>query len=493
MAQLTWRNVEAPNIRMGDFALATAGITDAFSRLGSSLQGVNDKRVQADVDAQLAGFLRMTNPEDIAAGLANVQGPNAAKVLQGAQAHRASMITTDAANQERLNTIAAAESGDEAAQLQLLAWSRDDKGLADYIAQQADNPHWARVGAGIVDDVMGTRNNSEGRFLEGNRDKETIRSHKANEADAAAARAIQRSELALRQRELEEAKALRKLPGQAVAFGDQFASGVDASVPLNDALVQLRRTQEYGDALKLGTAKQMEDGLTAGYQRRMTPTTAELSRTVATGGVPGTGGMPSFMLPAVPGTGNVGAGSIASIDSLLQQGQAARGDINVGTTALRNRAEMENPYLAVERVSKGMKTAPTFPDVVKFFEDNTDVVNAESHIQGLQKRYPDVSNADMLAIAQTIGLGSSFSGGGHTELERRVRELHEGRTSGRLAEQQKNLQGQLAPLEKVQSQLDAAEARIQREAAKGDVSQAALAARNKLLDEVAQLRAAAIQ
>ena len=194
MAQITWRNIDAPHLSTRDLSLAGGQITDAFDRLGQQLfQREASLREQA-TDAALADVHMAATPEEIAAlrarGLDHLDPRvNRLAVAQGLGQVEGQIMDRRVKQNDLTRFDAEQWAGRFAPELLTAAGRLDDQGYAATMARMQADPRfqdYAFAAQDMIHDSQNLRGDADTRRMTGERDAEDARANRAREANDAA-------------------------------------------------------------------------------------------------------------------------------------------------------------------------------------------------------------------------------------------------------------------------------------------------------------------
>lgn len=285
MAQLTWRNVDAPQGSIRDLALAGQQITGAFDRFGQMLADRETRLRKDATDAQVAQAYMAGTPEEIAAirarGLEGLDRRVDRAAYARALGEAENDIVTRSVNREELLGLQAnAQMGDEQAHYLSLLGQGDRAGAAAYAAEQARlNPDmWSRVAYGTQKEGETVFDNYDTRRMTGERDAETARSNRADEANARTQTAIQGQRLALEKRSIALQEQQREQALAAATAGRNMARNpdMDRATAMKWAADNLSPTQQDQFASSFDGYLKTYAGLSPDQQNQVTAANAPL-------------------------------------------------------------------------------------------------------------------------------------------------------------------------------------------------------------------------
>lgn len=250
MAQLTWRNIEAPNISTRDLALANQTINASFGQLAQTLRdreaalrkeaedqlavGVYTAKDNTGIDAAIQRALTGNTRERAAARAIAELGNTQRDALMGRQKTQNEL---DLFQAQRL-------FGDDAARMYTAGLQRDDAGYARAMQTMQEDAEFGRLGGLVLPDYAAKysdiRGSADTRF-------ETGQNNLRIDARAREGNAIQSRRLALAEREYNERKAEREREKQLYIQGQQFAidSIRKGSLDPDSALNRLESSEGY--------------------------------------------------------------------------------------------------------------------------------------------------------------------------------------------------------------------------------------------------------
>lgn len=285
MAQLTWRNVDAPQGSIRDLALAGQQITGAFDRFGQMLADRETRLRKEATDAQVAQAYMAGTPEEIAAlrarGLEGLdRRVDRATYAQTLGAVENQLLERTKVREEVANLQAFAQMGDEQAHyVSLLGQGRRDEANA-FAAQMAEqNPDmWGRVAYDTAKEGETIHDKFDNRRMTGERDAETARKNRADEANARRQTAIQAQRLALEQQSVNLQEQQRKEALEAATFGRDMARNpdMDRATAMKWAAENLGPTQQAQFESSFDSYLKTYAGLSADQQDQVTAANAPL-------------------------------------------------------------------------------------------------------------------------------------------------------------------------------------------------------------------------
>lgn len=212
MAQLTWREVQAPNLSTRDMALASNQIGQSFDRLGELLIRREDNlRKEATNSAAAAAYMAGT-PEEIAA-LRSQQFANLdPRVDRLAYAQAIGLAQNQMIerlkNQGEVDQIEAQRMFGGIGARMIDAAGDGDRAKLDTLLAEAEADPQAKRYLGFV--LPGFTDKAEGVFHNTDTRNETKADNLRQAQDRAAARALEARSLALRQQEVQNAREERR-------------------------------------------------------------------------------------------------------------------------------------------------------------------------------------------------------------------------------------------------------------------------------------------
>lgn len=212
MAQLTWREIQAPNLSTRDMAVAGNQIGQSFDRLGELLIRREDNlRKDATNSAAAAAYMAGT-PEEIAALRAQQFANLDPRVDRLAYAQALGLaqnqMTERLKNQGEVDKIEAQRWGGRFGAGMIDAAGDGDRARLDTIRAEAEADPNAKKYLGFV--LPGYVQDAEGIYHNTDTRKETKAEHERLAKDRAIGRALEAKTLALRQQEVQLARTERQ-------------------------------------------------------------------------------------------------------------------------------------------------------------------------------------------------------------------------------------------------------------------------------------------
>lgn len=212
MAQLTWREVQAPNLSTRDMAVASNQIGQSFDRLGELLIRREDNlRKDATNSAAAAAYMAGT-PEEITALRAQQFANLDPRVDRLAYAQAIGLAQNQMIerlkNQGEVDQIEAQRMFGGIGARMIDAAGDGDRAKLDTLLAEAEADPQAKRYLGFV--LPGFTDKAEGVFHNTDTRNETKADNLRQAQDRAAARALEARSLALRQQEVQEARAERQ-------------------------------------------------------------------------------------------------------------------------------------------------------------------------------------------------------------------------------------------------------------------------------------------
>ena len=192
MAQLTWREVQAPQLSTRDLALAGQTMLSGFDRLSATLSNREEALRKEATDKAIASRLIQQDPN--AMGQLDLTGLDRRVDLRALAEvdnnHRAQLVERQRANEELLDRQANSQYGAVIAGLADAALTGDANAEATLKAGRENDPMFARALAQHYATITGFKDDRTDNVLEEGKFGETVRSNKAQEAGSAADRAL---------------------------------------------------------------------------------------------------------------------------------------------------------------------------------------------------------------------------------------------------------------------------------------------------------------
>ena len=449
MAQLTWREVSAPQLSTRDLAIASEAVVRGFDRLGQVLAAREEALRKEATDKARISYLAQTDPAKlteeigrIATGASNLdRRVNVADVLQGAQEHRSRLIQTSRDYEQLLNEQARAQFGNIQDMYFRAILTGDteleQRALAEFAASDLGR---RAQGLAAVD---------AGRFRDDRIDNvETNRSNLANEANARAQIAIQERRLALERQEAERRRQQDELMKRAAQVAVGIVQNADPGMDTQTVLQQFRQNNSKLWQTNPELALTIEDNVVKLRNRFLTPTEEQKTAANALGS-----GALSKTRIATTALQNAGAESSWAVGAQQRAGKHA----NVTAKELVDRLSEQMPRdtaatLVNQALAKGIPL-----DVQAGFLDSRPIQD-KSPWNFLKFGLANPNNWDIL-----FGAERQFREG----MERIAKE----RESGDATRTQITMERRLAPLATVEQTITALRAKALREMASGRYGQ----------------------
>jgi hypothetical protein len=486
MAQLTWRNVDAPQLSTRDLALAGGQITNSFDRLGVALNGWQARKEDGAVDAELGKYLGIGDPDALQKAMASYQGPYAKRVLGELNNllttrlnQRADRLQGDKFQEEVYNTQAAgvdvsgvlqAEHSGEQAAIDAAMDKIRSQGTIGQRALGLNSKNFFDAYDGGGDDRReGARDKVDANYKAGSLANDSIRARAAAAESGARVAAIN------------EERAATALGRRAYADAQGMIAQLPAGVSTQDTMLDLMHKGYFKDkpqAYASAFAAAMGDK-NFGRDAQLTPTTAQLETATS---LPGSGAM--LLAPKDVLTGLAGAKTQAGIVE----------------TRRVNRLNAENPDMMVVNSIGKFKDAGA--DDTRAAFEKRGISGDDMEALRVQKGfgYPEmmailengnVRDADFWSKRnwKSGGAFEYFHGGDKAASEQADRLDAALRDEGQQAKFNADLAARTAPTQKLTTQLDNLGATIQRKRARGEdisteyVQYQALQRQLKLIDE----------
>lgn len=406
MAELTWRNVDTPQLNTRDIAIGGAALVSSFDRLGAMLQDRQTATNREATDAAIAEKLALQDPEAVKAALAaGVQGlgrnVDPLEYMKALGAH-SGQLTERAMNQEQLLTLQ-----DPAKNGALYA----DLTLATKVAEVSNKPEdWAKVDA-LKTQLVGARNiggaMSAGYEL-GNTDQDQIQ--RKRQADQA--HQVDLGNLAARQSEVRSGNEVRAATLEGIKKTNAKTAEAEAMVPRAQRAMDVYIKKGIIDPTVINEAFKATP-----YYNSLKPHEKE-----------------AFMAEAGDYLKN--RTSLRTLDAegsglnkLVNTTANLKADAGVTKSAIETDYLSKNPDLDVyQRVTAmGDKQADN-ETVYKLYAANSGIHNPAKTIDAIKTKY-NLSNNEMIALQQSSGfkdgswldtLESQTDYGGENSRQRRL-------------------------------------------------------------------------
>lgn len=278
MAQITWRNVDTPQLSTRDIALAGEQVTAGFDRFAQALATREANLRTKATDAAIGARLAIQDPTQLGQVDPASLDPrvNMRALLEADNQHRNALIQRAQQNEQLLNSQAMAQFASEGIPLLLAARNGNKEAIAAVQGRSANDPGFARWVGNMSDEVLSAWQGGE-----------TFRQTQKRDADDLAIKqqqlGIQRNESALRIRALQQAENDRA----AIEAGQNFARAAITSdtsgASFDDFSQRFKESEEFkrlslpGQAAALDLLKNPDLGRDA----YATPTSADRERSIA--------------------------------------------------------------------------------------------------------------------------------------------------------------------------------------------------------------------
>lgn len=240
MAQITWRNVDAPQLSTRDIALAGEQVTAGFDRFAQALATREANLRTKATDAAIGARLAIQDPNQLGQVDPASLDPrvNMRALLEADNQHRNGLILRAQQNEQLLNSQADAEYGAMKTEL-LKAAQMNDMDTVNRIQTEArTNPMLARALSNIGKDVIGAMDTYADN-VRGDRQLDQQR-----ESDNARL-GLERSRLALAQREAARSEEDRAAMTAGIEFAENWMSQDRTAASTQDAVANLVKREDF--------------------------------------------------------------------------------------------------------------------------------------------------------------------------------------------------------------------------------------------------------
>lgn len=278
MAQITWRNVDAPQLSTRDIALAGEQVTAGFDRFAQALATREANLRTKATDAAIGARLAIQDPTQLGQIDTASLDPrvNMRALLEADNQHRNALIQRAQQNEQLLNSQAMAQFASEGIPLLLAARNGDKGAIAAVESRSANDPGFARWVGNMSDEVLSA-------WQDGEMFRQTQQRDANNLAIQQEELGIRRNESALRAAALRQAENDRAAVEAGLNLARTAITNDTSGASLADFTQRFKESEEFkrlslpGQEAALGLIKNPDLGRDA----YATPTSGDRERTIA--------------------------------------------------------------------------------------------------------------------------------------------------------------------------------------------------------------------
>lgn len=240
MAQITWRNVDAPQLSTRDIALAGEQVTAGFDRFAQALATREANLRTKATDAAIGARLAIQDPNQLGQVDPALLDPrvNMRALLEADNQHRNALIQRAQQNEQLLDAQASAKFASEGIPLLQAAQAGDTAAVKAINDRAAGDPMFARW--------LGTMSSDVASAFDTGADNRRGDAQLQQQRESDAARiGLERSRLALAQREAERIEADRAAQTAGIEFAEKWMSDDRTAASTQDAVANLVKREDF--------------------------------------------------------------------------------------------------------------------------------------------------------------------------------------------------------------------------------------------------------